>query len=203
MFRILSVLLNQWPGPVTCNLCFVPALPSSKVRAHTFDVLICSNILLICCNSFCTFAACPLWPTLHIRHLIKLRKSNVLLNYHPARRSTRYLCANDISGSSKRQSNACRLTITSWLTSLISLSVFTKFPYTHPLSFSMLISNNNSVPSCFLPRFQRNFWFTTLLTKISFVFFKEVRLIAFEWFSTTAKQQLGTEWSWVFPFSAR
>ena len=35
-------------GPVTCDLCFVPVLPS--VHAHTFDVLICSNILLICSN---------------------------------------------------------------------------------------------------------------------------------------------------------
>ena len=33
---------------MTCDLCFVPALPS--VRAHTFDVLIISN-------SFCKFAA--------------------------------------------------------------------------------------------------------------------------------------------------
>ena len=41
-------------GPVARDLFFVPVLPS--VRAHTFDVLICSNILLICSNYF-KFAA--------------------------------------------------------------------------------------------------------------------------------------------------
>ena len=35
----------------------VPTPPSFTMRAHTFDVLICSNILLICSNSFWKFAA--------------------------------------------------------------------------------------------------------------------------------------------------
>ena len=54
MFRILSVLLRLGLG---LGLGFrdrvrvrVSALPS--VRAHTFDVLICSNILLIAATRF-------------------------------------------------------------------------------------------------------------------------------------------------------
>ena len=35
---------------MTCDPPFVPALPS--VRAHTFDVLICSKILLIAATRF-------------------------------------------------------------------------------------------------------------------------------------------------------
>ena len=44
---------------MTCDPCFVPVLPS--VRAHNFNVLICSNILLIGAETIVNLLAATLF----------------------------------------------------------------------------------------------------------------------------------------------
>ena len=63
---VVSVLVKNDLGLGTCDLCFVPVVPS--VRAHNVDALIRSNFILC--------AACSLWATVKKGYLHILRVLN-------------------------------------------------------------------------------------------------------------------------------